>query len=318
MDSSPRRILFMTQMDISVVIPCYMTGNRVPKLIEELDSALNLITNNSFEIIMVVDGSPDGTWALVKDAALRLPHVHGINFMRNYGQHSALLAGVRIAQGEVIVTIDDDFQHSPSDIPKLIDALNEHTDIAYAVSIQDEHSFIRNLGSRLYKKFAGALLRIEGAEITGAFRAFKKDLVSGLAGSDDLYAPLDVMLAWSSRKSVAVPIEMHQREDGSSNYSARRLFRHAVNAVTGYSIAPLRLVSVIGLFAFAVSFIIAIVVLVNYMLGRIEVAGFPTLAILVSMFAGVQLLSLGVIGEYLGRLHMRSMGQPRYVIRDEI
>ena len=290
----------------------------MPRLIEELDSALNVLTNNSYEIIMVVDGSPDGTWALVKDAAERSPQVHGINFMRNYGQHSALLAGVRNAQGEVIVTIDDDFQHSPSDIPKLVNALNKEIDIAYAVSMQDEHSFIRNLCSSLYKKIAGALLRIEGAEIAGAFRAFKKDLVSGLAGSDDLYAPLDVMLAWSSRKSVAVPVEMHQREDGSSNYSARRLFRHALNAVTGYSIAPLRLVSVLGLFAFGVSFIIAIAVLVNYMLGRIEVAGFPTLAILVSMFAGVQLLSLGIIGEYLGRLHMRSMGQPRYVIRDEI
>jgi glycosyltransferase involved in cell wall biosynthesis len=312
------RLLVMGTLDISVVIPCYMTGNRVYKLIAELNSVLNLLSNNSFEIIMVVDGSPDDTWVQVKDAAQRLSHVHGINFMKNYGQHSALLAGVRIAKGEIIVTIDDDFQHSPSDIPKLISALNEDIDIAYAVSVHDEHSFIRNLGSRLYKKFAGALLRIEGAEIAGAFRAFKKDLLSGLAGIDDLYAPLDVVLAWSSRKSVAVPVEMHQREDGSSNYSARRLFRHAVNAVTGYSIAPLRLVSMIGLFAFAVSFIIAIVVLVNHLLGRIEVAGFPTLAILVSMFAGVQLLSLGILGEYLGRLHMRSMGRPRYVIREEI
>ncbi len=295
-----------------------MTGNRVPKLIEQLGEVLNPLTSKSFEIIMVVDGSPDRTWELVKDAALRLPHVHGINFMRNYGQHSALLAGVRLAQGDVIVTIDDDFQHSPADIPKLINALNEDIDIAYGVSVQEEHSFMRNLSSSLYKKFAGALFHIEGAETAGAFRAFKRELVPGLADSDDLYAPLDVMLAWSSKTSVGVPVEMHQRQEGASNYSTRKLFRHAVNALTGYSIAPLRLVSLIGLIAFVASFLIALVVLVNYILGRIEVAGFPTLAILVSMFAGVQLLSLGVIGEYLGRLHMRSMGRPRYVIREEI
>ena len=288
------------------------------KLVHELDSVLGPLTGNSFEVIFVVDGSPDDTWEFVKIVANKHSNVHGINLMRNYGQHAALLAGIRSAKGRTIVTLDDDFQHAPHDIPKLTTALNDDIDIAYGVSVKDEHSFARNLGSSFYKKIASAVLRIEGAEVAGAFRAFKNELTSGFASSDDLYSPLDVMLAWSSNKSVGVPVHMNQREEDTSNYSVRKLFRHAVNAVTGYSIAPLRLVSLIGLVSFVVSFIIALVVLINYTLGRIEVAGFPTLAILVSMFAGVQLLSLGVIGEYLGRLHMRSMGRPRYVIRDEI
>ena len=308
----------MTSLEISVVIPCYKTGNRVSALVTEIAESLNTFKPKSFEIIMVVDGSPDDTWNLVSAAANTHDFVRGINLMRNYGQHSALLAGVRAARGQVIVTIDDDFQHSPLDIPKLVNALNENVDIAYGVSVEEEHSFFRNFSSRVYKKFVGALLRAEGANIAGAFRAFKRDLVPGFSQSDDLYAPLDVMLTWVSSKSIGIPLQMQVRKDGSSNYTFRSLLRHALNALTGYSIAPLRFVSFLGLFTFGISFLIALFVLAQYLTGRIEVAGFPTLAILISMFAGVQLLSIGIIGEYLGRLHMRSMGRPRYVIRDEI
>jgi undecaprenyl-phosphate 4-deoxy-4-formamido-L-arabinose transferase len=126
------------------------------------------------------------------------------------------------------------------------------------------------------------------------------------------------MLSWYTSKSVGVPVKMNKRMDGSSNYTLRSLVRHAVNAITGYSIAPLRFVTYLGILTFVVSMIILTVTVVQYLLGNINVAGFPTLAIMISMFAGINLLSLGIIGEYLGRLHMRSMGRPRYIIRDEI
>ena len=303
---------------ISVIIPCYKTGARASMLVSEISETLESYTRNAFEIIMVVDGSPDDTWSNVSELVKRNRNVRGINLMRNYGQHSALLAGIRAAKGDVIVTIDDDLQHSPRDIPKLVDNLSEVCDIVYGISVLEEHSFFRNLLSRSYKHFIGMLLRAEGAEIAGAFRAFKREVVPVFEGNDDLYAPLDVMLSWYSSKSRGVPVTMSKRQDGTSNYTARSLIRHAANSITGYSIAPLRLVSLLGLFTFVISLIIALIVLINFLMGRIEVAGFPTIAILVSMFAGVQLLSLGIIGEYLGRLHMRSMGRPRYVIRDEI
>lgn len=308
----------MNTPTISVVIPCYKTGARAGILVSEITDALTSYSRNDFEIIMVVDGSPDDTWLKVSELARINSTVRGINLMRNYGQHSALLAGIRAAKGDVIVTIDDDLQHSPKEIPKLIENLSDEIDIVYGVSLVEEHLFFRNLLSRTYKKLIGMLLRAEGAEIAGAFRAFKKEVVPVFDGNDDLYAPLDVMLSWFSSKSIGVPVNMSKRQDGVSNYTARSLIRHAANAITGYSIAPLRLVSLLGLITFGISLIIALIVLVNYLMGRIEVAGFPTIAILLSMFAGVQLLSLGIIGEYLGRLHMRSMGRPRYVVRDEI
>lgn len=287
-------------------------------LIADVAAALNASNYGSYEIIMVVDGSPDDTWALIIAAAKEHDYVRGINLMRNYGQHSALLAGIRAAHGNVIVTMDDDFQHSPTDIPLLVESLNDGVDIVYGVSVDEEHSFARNISSRTYKRFAGILLRAEGAEIAGAFRAFNRNIVPPHTGNDDLYVPLDVMLSWLSSSSKAIPVFMKKRTDGSSNYTIQGLFRHATNAITGYSIAPLRLVSVMGLITFIFSFGILITTLIQYFLGNITVAGFPTIAIMISMFAGINLLSLGIIGEYLGRLHMRSMGRPRYVIRDEI
>ena len=308
----------MNTPKISVVIPCFKTGARASILVSEITDTLATYSGNAFEIIMVVDGSPDDTWLKVSELARLNSNVRGINLMRNYGQHSALLAGIRAARGDVIVTIDDDLQHSPRDIPTLIENLSYEIDIVYGISFVEEHSFFRNLFSRTYKKFIGMLLRSEGAEIASAFRAFKKEVVPVFEGRDDLYVPVDVMLSWFSSKSAGVLIHMNKRQDGASNYTFRSLVRHALNAITGYSIAPLRLVSLLGLITFGTSFMIALVVLVRTLTGKIEVAGFPTIAILVSMFAGVQILSIGIIGEYLGRLHMRSMGRPRYVIRDEI
>lgn len=308
----------MTNPKISVVIPCYKTGTRVSELVNQISVSLEPFSENSYEIIMVVDGSPDNTWSLVSEQALEKPFVRGINLMRNYGQHSALLAGVRASRGEIIVTIDDDLQHSANDIPTLISALSDDVDIVYGLSIEEEHNLFRNFASRAYKRFVGALLRAEGAKIAGAFRAFKRDVTPTYEGHDDLYAPLDVMLSWYSSKSIGVPVTMSKRIDGNSNYTVRGLIRHAANAITGYSIAPLRIVSFLGVLTFVISLIILAVTVTQYFLGNITVAGFPTLAIMISMFAGINLLSLGIIGEYLGRLHMRSMGRPRYIVRDEI
>ena len=307
----------MTNPKISVVIPCYKTGNRVQDLVDQISRVLGPYTNNSFEIIMVVDGSPDETWSLVSKEASEKPYVRGINLMRNYGQHSALLAGIRASIGEFVVTIDDDLQHSPFDIPILISALSVDVDIAYGITLKEEHDLLRNFASNTYKRFVGALLRAEGARIAGAFRAFKKDVIPRHEGHDDLYAPLDVMLSWYSTKSIGVPVRMAKRVDGVSNYTTRSLMRHAANAITGYSIAPLRIVSFLGILTFLTSLIIFTFTVTQYFLGNITVAGFPTLAIMISMFAGINLLSLGIIGEYLGRLHMRSMGRPRYIVRDE-
>lgn len=302
---------------VSVVIPCYATGSRIERLVSSVEAVMATIPNTNFEIIFVVDGSPDNTWDCVLRACAKDKHIHGINLMRNFGQHAALLAGIRKATGSYIVTMDDDFQHDPNDIPRLLSALTSEYDLIYGVSSVEEHSFFRNLASQAYKWIAQHFLGLQDARNITAFRAFRRELASGFYQTEDPFAPLDVLLSWTTTKVGTQRVEMREREDGASGYSFRKLVSHALNAVTGYSTKPLRIVTILGLATFGVSTLLLIVFIVRYLSGDISVAGYPSLAIMIAFFSGTQLLSLGVMGEYLGRLHLRSMGKPRYVIRDE-
>lgn len=308
----------MTNPKISVVIPCYKTVGRVERLVSTISDALEPQVDKAFEIILVVDGSPDSTWTEVQTVAAANPaQVRGINLMRNYGQQAATLAGVTHAHGDIIVTMDDDFQHSAQDISVLIDKLNQGFDLVYGVTAVEEHGFFRNTTSRMFKWTMESVLKIENYSIASAFRVFRRELTNGFDASHDPFAPIDVLLSWATNNVSSAQVHMKEREDGVSNYSLRSLIRHAMNSITGYSTFPLRLVTLLGLSTFVVSFTLAIMMLVRSLLGQITVAGYPSLAIMVSLFAAVQLLSLGVIGEYLGRLHVRSMGKPRYVIRND-
>jgi len=307
----------MIQPQVSVVIPCYATGARIDRLVSSIESSMAQIPTTAFEIIFVVDGSPDNTWEYVLGVCAKNENVHGINLMRNFGQHAALLAGIRKATGSFIVTMDDDFQHDPSDIPKLLAALTSEHDLIYGVSSKEEHSFLRNVSSRTYKWFAEHFLGLQDARNITAFRIFRRELASGFYQTEDPFAPLDVLLSWTTTKIGTQEIEMQEREDGVSGYSFRKLVSHAINAITGYSTKPLRIVTVLGLTTFGISLVLLIGVVIKYLSGDISVAGYPSLAIMIALFSGAQLLSLGVMGEYLGRLHIRSMGKPRYVIRDE-
>lgn len=307
----------MTHSHVSVVIPCYATGIRVERLVSSIDSSMATIPNTTFEIIFVVDGSPDNSWDYVLSACEKNKHVHGINLMRNFGQHAALLAGIRKATGSYIVTMDDDFQHDPNDIPSLLSALTSEYDLIYGVSSVEEHSFFRNIASRAFKWIAQNFLGLQDARNITAFRAFRRELASGFYQTEDPFAPLDVLLSWTTTKIGTQEVKMLEREDGVSGYSFKRLVSHAINAVTGYSTKPLRIVTVLGLVTFGISTLLLIGLVIKYLNGDISVAGYPSLAIMIALFSGTQLLSLGVMGEYLGRLHIRSMGKPRYVIRDE-
>lgn len=307
----------MSHPQVSIVIPCYATGIRIERLVSSIQSSMAEIPNTTFEVIFVVDGSPDNTWDFVLDVCAANENVHGINLMRNFGQHAALLAGIRKATGDVIVTMDDDLQHDPNDVPKLLSALTSEYDLMYGVSSKEEHSLVRNAASQTYKWIAERLLGMQDARNITAFRAFRRDLASGFYQTEDPFAPLDVLLSWTTTKVGTQEVEMQEREDGVSGYSVRKLFSHAINAVTGYSTKPLRIVTVLGLVTFGISGLFLIGLVIKYLSGDISVAGYPSLAIMIALFSGTQLLSLGVMGEYLGRLHIRSMGKPRYVIRDE-
>ena len=298
-----------------MVIPCYRSGATLPELVRRLGAALPTAVD-AYEIILVVDGSPDDTPAVASELQAADPeHVRVVLLRRNYGQHNALLAGIARASNEVIVTMDDDLQHRPETIAELIAPLEDPlVDLVYGVAAQEEHGFWRSLASRTLKASL-AMVKIPSANDVSAFRAFRAELRDGFAHVNDPYTSIDVLLSWTTTAVRRVTVSMDMRTTGTSGYTFPTLMRTAWNMVIGYGVAPLRLVTYLGLATSFVGFVLLVVTLVRYVRGEIEVAGFTTLASMLALIAGVLMLGLGVLGEYMGRLTIRSMERPAYVVR---
>lgn len=308
-------------MRLSVVIPCYRSEATLASVVEGVLGALaapataEVVT--AVEVILVVDRSPDGTAEVARSLARGHPVVRAVELQRNYGQHNALLAGVARAQYEVIVTMDDDLQHPPEEVVTLLGPLMAgEADLVYGVSPVEEHGWWRSTASRTIKRTL-ALAGVPNALDVSAFRAFRTSLREGFVDVTDPYNSLDVLLSWSTTSVRRVAVRMERRAAGTSTYTFRGLVRHAVNMVTGYSNLPLRAVAWLGGLTAATGVVLAAVVIWKFAVGETTVAGYTTIGAMVAMFFGAQMLSLGVIGEYLGRMHTRSMGKPVYVVRSD-
>jgi glycosyltransferase involved in cell wall biosynthesis len=298
---------------VSVVVPVYNGAGSIPALADRVSAVLG--TSIAWELIFVVDGSPDESWQVVRGLIAAHPNVCGVELFRNFGQHNALLAGIRQARYDVVVTMDDDLQHRPESIPLLLSTLTPDVDLVYGKSDLEEHGVLRSLASRIAKAAMGASIGGPMARDSGAFRAFRTSLREGFTGVEDPYVSIDVVLSWVTTRYATCVTPMDQRTIGESSYTIRKLLRHALNMMTGYSTKPLRFVTWLG-FCMATfgAGVLAFVVIRRFTLST-AVPGFAFLASLVSILAGAQLFGLGVIGEYLGRMHFRSMQRPPYVIR---
>lgn len=299
---------------ISVVIPAYRSSATLPELVRELHRCVQPLVDD-FEIVIVDDGSGDDTWATIEHLATGDSSVRGLQLLRNYGQHNALLAGIREARLPLVLTMDDDLQHPPAEVAKLLEALLPEVDLVYGRPAQERQSPMRNLASRFSKWAMATSLGPDVYPRSGAFRLFRRQLVAASSEVHDPSLSIDVLLSWATNRIVDVPVEHHDRTVGRSGYSLTRLLRHMANMVTGYSTRPLRLVSMFGVITAFLGFALLLYVLVRFVVSGSDVAGFTFLAATVTLFSGVQLLSLGVLGEYLSRVHFRSMGKPVYVIR---
>ena len=301
-------------MGISVVIPVFNSELSLGELITRLEPVLLKITD-AFEVILINDGSQDQSGSVIDRLGEQHPWIHGIHLMRNYGQHNALLCGIRHAKHEIIVTMDDDLQHPPNMIPRLLRELERGHDVVYGTPEREQHGLWRDLASRITKL---ALQNAMGARIASkvsAFRAFRTHVRDSFVEYQGPNVSIDVLLTWGTTRFTSVVVEHEIRRHGTSNYTLGKLFMHATNMMTGFSTFPLRLASVIG-FSFTL-FGMGILGYVFYRyitLGRV-VPGFAFLASLVALLSGAQLFALGIIGEYLARMHFRMMDRPPYTIR---
>lgn len=263
------------------------------------------------------DGSRDKSWEVICDLSRKHDWVYGVNLMRNYGQHNALLCGIRKANNEVVVTMDDDLQHPPEEIPKLLSKLAEGYDVVYGTPLKEQHGIGRDLASQMIKAVMQSAMGIEMARNVSAFRAFRAHLRDAFASYQSPFVSIDVLLTWGSINFAAVPVRHDQRQSGVSNYNFSKLARHTINMMTGFSTLPLRLASLLG-FGFTIFGIVVLgYVIARYIIDGGSVPGFPFLAAIIIVFSGAQLFALGIIGEYLARMHFRMMERPAYTIRQE-
>jgi undecaprenyl-phosphate 4-deoxy-4-formamido-L-arabinose transferase len=267
------------------------------------------------EVILVNDGSRDRSWETISELCSRSPVVRGLNLMRNYGQHNALLCGIRAAKYELVVTIDDDLQHPPEEIPRMLARLEEGFDVVYGAPKAEQNGLMRALASRITRLALSAAVGSDVAKNVSAFRVFRAPLREAFAGYQSPFVSIDVLLTWGTTRFGAITVAFRPRHSGSSNYTFGKLVRHALDMMTGFSTLPLQLASLIGFGCTLFGVGILIYVVGRYFLEG-SIPGFPFLASIIAIFSGAQLFALGVIGEYLARMHFRTMNRPAYAIRD--
>ena len=289
---------------ISIVIPVYNSETILPELIYRLSEVLPAVSKQ-FEAILINDGSQDKSWEVVCNLYKMYKWVHGINLMRNYGQHNALLCGIRMAENEVIITMDDHLQHPPEEIPKLLCELDKGHDVVYGTPQKEQHGLWRDLASQLIKMAMKSAMGIDMARNVSAFRAFRVHLRDAFSGYQSPFVSIDVLLTWGTTNFTAIPVRHDPRRSGTSNYNFTKLTRHVINMMTGFSTLPLRLASLVGFGFTMFGLVILIYVVGVYLIQGESVPGFPFLASIVAIFSGAQLFALGIIGEYLARMHFK-------------
>jgi glycosyltransferase involved in cell wall biosynthesis len=302
---------------VSVVVPVYNGERTLEALVTRLEGVLETPLSR-FEIILVDDGSRDGSWPAIRELAASHHEVRGISLMRNYGQHNALLVGIRSARHPIVVTLDDDLQNPPEEIPKLLSKLEAGCDVVYGTPEVRHDSLWRRVASGIVRWILRSALGTDVARHASSFRAFRTELRDAFADYRSSFVSIDVLLTWGTSRFAAVTVEHRPREVGRSNYGFARLLLTALDVMTAFSTRPLRLASLIG-FAFTLLGMLVLVWVVGryFWLGY-SFPGFPFLASVIAIFSGAQLFALGIIGEYLARVHLRSMGRPIAVVRDTV
>ena len=301
------------QIDISIVIPVF---NEI-SLIDELYSRLKLVCEGlgrNYEIIIVDDGSSDGSHEKLtqlknKDTTLRI-----VKFTRNFGQQAAVLAGFRISRGKIIVQLDSDLQNPPEEIPKLLEAMAENIDLVTTVQRKRRDGTIRVLGSRCLLKIGQMLFGNQVKLNLCSFRVLRRSVVEKIESCKDRSRYMAVLMSWMGLPTVEIEVEHHERKKGNTKYSFLNLLILAWDLVTGYSSFPLRMVTYMGLFGAFLGFLMMIFLLFQRIINGILIEGFVVLSAVFAFFAGIQLLSIGFLGEYLGRVHHQIQERPDYII----
>jgi undecaprenyl-phosphate 4-deoxy-4-formamido-L-arabinose transferase len=303
-------------IQLSVVVHVYNEEANIPQLTKRLITSLDEL-NKKYEIIFTNDGSKDKSLDFLRAAsAEHKGKIRIIDFKGNFGQHMAIIAAFSKARGEVIVTLDADLQNPPEELAHLLKALTDDVDVVYGVPRKIKQPIWRSVASIAAKRLMQKALGFSSAVDISSFRVFRSQLRDGFNNDLGPGVSLDALLSWSTSRFTSVEVEHHERKTGKSNYNCWKLFRFMLDTITGFSTVPLRLATSLGLTTIVLSVGVLVWALGRPLITGDSVPGFQFLAATVAIFSGTQLLVLGVIGQYIGRMHFRAMNKPTYTIAE--
>lgn len=299
--------------DVSVVVPVYGGEKSLRPLTQQL---LEVAKQESWEIeiLFICDRPRDQSWEVARTLAEETPEVQAALLMRNFGQHPATLLGVRMSRGDVIATMDEDLQHNPQDLPDLVNAVRKNRGIAYGVPNKPQHAPWRNATSWLAKWFLSWYIDARLARSMSAFRAFDHHLRRAFQHYRSERVAIDVLLSWTGAPIDVLTCQHAPRENSESGYTWGKLIKYLGDLWLSFSVAPLRFASLLGLGNFFFAVVLGSYVFIRRVIQDNPVPGFAFLALFAAILGGSQLLALGVIGEYLGRMYFNDLRRPQYLV----
>ncbi|MBN1671891.1 MAG: glycosyltransferase family 2 protein [Kiritimatiellae bacterium] len=300
---------------ISIVVPVFNSEACLDELVRRLEPVLGRRPAGG-EIILVNDGSHDRSWAAIARLAAEHPVVRGLNLRRNFGQDNAIMAGLREARGSVAVIMDDDLQHDPDDVARLVEQIEDGYDVCFADFEKKYQAWWKNWGSRFNNFVATIVLKKPRHVYLSPFKALSKDIVREVVKYDGPYPYIDGLILRVTRSVARIDAEHHHRFAGKSNYSVLKSIGVWLRVLTSFSLAPLRLATYMGFVFSGIGLAVALVFLVRKLLGVEVPMGWASLIVAVLVLGGVQLAGIGMLGEYLGRVFLHLNRQPQYVVKE--
>ena len=303
---------------VSFVIPCYRSENTLPHVIAEIEEKMKTLTQYECDIFLVNDCSPDNTMGVIRKLCEEHKNIKGISFARNFGQHSALMAGLRHSDGDYVVCLDDDGQTPADEVDKLLDKLEEGYDAVYAKYEHKQHSTFRNLGSKVNELMLRVMLGKPADLYISSYFAVKRFVVEDMIRYENSY-PYVIGLVLRATKSITnVVVQHREREEGTSGYTLKKLLSLWFNGFTAFSIKPLRIATIIGGSFAGVGFLYGLYTIIKRFVNPAVPLGFSSMMSAIVFFGGMIMVMLGLIGEYIGRIYISLNNSPQYVIRERL
>lgn len=308
----------MDEMPIySVVVPVFRSGKTLVELFSRMEAVFKKI-EEKYELILVEDGGGDDSWLKMKSLQSAHPHVKIIRLSRNFGQHNALLCGFSFATGRYVITMDDDLQNPPEEIPKLIQTIaSSDVDVVFGVPEKRHHSISKNVGSFLHGLLISRLFKLKSEVKLSNFRIIRKEIVDAVIGFSTPNPAIGLLLLSVTDRVTSISVDHHRRKMGDSHYSFSKMLTLFFHGLLYHSDLPLKAVFVIGTVSLLLSIGLGLYYLVLYLMGSIHVSGWTTIVLLILFFSGIGMFSVGIIGEYLLRIIQEVNRMPQYIIRDK-